>query len=231
MMNRILFVILAVILIIGMSTTGCGGGSCVKELAGIRGIDIWADESLPPQYLLHLVTVQFDGCHEFDSYNMMRADNTTIIVDVFNLDCPNGCPDAEFYFEVTIPLGSDFVPGVNYTIDVNDVTVTFVVDGITIYPAPIRKVLIRNDELSPPEYFVDVEWGEPCVCDHLDSIEVTRTGNKTVIVEILNRRSCTGYPGEYSSNWKIISIGNDFVPGINYTVEVNDVIKTFTAEA
>lgn len=229
-MNRIVFVILAVLLILSMFASGCGIRTEI-ELAPIEDIDIWCNNSSPREYVAYITSIESDGCHKFDSYNMTRVDSA-VQVEIFNIVSIGGaCHEAQTLVEHTIALGNDFVPGVNYTIEVNDVTVTFVVDGITVYPAPIRKVLIRSDELSPPEYFVDVEWGEPYVCDHLDSIDVTRTGNTTVIVEILNRRSCTGYPNEYSHNWEIISIGNDFVPGINYTVEVNDVIKTFIAEA
>jgi hypothetical protein len=230
-MNRILLVILAVILIIGMFTTGCGGGPCVKKLAGIRDIDIWADESLPPQYLLYLVTVQSDGCEEFDSYNVTHADNTTIVVDVFNLDCPKGCPTAESYSEVTIPLGSDFIPCGNYTVKVNDVTVSFIAGVIMLNPAPILDIEVWNDGSSPSEYFVDVLTDEPSICDYFDSYNVTRASNTSIIVEVFNRRCCTGCPDDMYSeyDWHTIPIGNNFVPGGNYTVVVNDVTETFVA--
>ena len=229
-MNRIVFVVLAVLLILSILASGCGIRTEI-ELAPIEDIDIWCNNSSPREYVAHITSIESDGCHKFDSYNMTRV-GSTVQVEILNIVSIGGaCHEAETAVEHTIALGNDFVPGVNYTSEVNDVAVTFVVDGITVYPAPIRKVLISSDELSPPEYSVHVEWGEPYVCDHLDRIEVTRTGNTTVTVKILNRRSCTGYPNEYSYNWKIISIGDDFVPGITYTVEVNDVINNFTAEA
>jgi hypothetical protein len=124
-MNRVLLVLLAVLLILSVFATSCGE-PCVLQLAPIRDIDMWADNSSPPQYFLYFVAVQPDGCAEFDSYNMTHAGNTTIILEVFNLDCDRPCPAIESEVELTIPLGSDFVPGVNYTIKVNDVTETFV---------------------------------------------------------------------------------------------------------
>ena len=117
--------LLAVLLILSTFVTGCGG-PCVMHLAPIRDIDIWADNYSPPQYFLYFVAVQPDGCAHFDSYIMTRASNTTIIVEVFNLSCGTGCPQMESYVELTIPLGSDFVPGGNYTVEVNNVIETFI---------------------------------------------------------------------------------------------------------
>jgi hypothetical protein len=101
------------------------------EVAPIHGIDIWADNSSTPQYFLYVVSGESNSCVKFDSYNVTRAGNTTILVEVFNRRCCTGCPDGQYwdeyrYVEHTIPLGSDFVPGGNYTVEVNDVTETFV---------------------------------------------------------------------------------------------------------
>ena len=123
-MNRILFVILAGLLVLSIFVSG-GCGPCVMRLAPIRDIDIWADESLPPQYFLHVVSGEPSSCDHFDSYSMTRAGNT-IRVEVFNLRSVGGpCAEVYTYVEHTIPLGSDFVPGVTYTVEVNDVTETF----------------------------------------------------------------------------------------------------------
>jgi len=124
-MNRILFVLLAALLILSIFVTGCGG-PCETYPAPIRDVDIWADNSSPTQYFLYFVAVQPNGCSSFDSYNVTRTGNTTIRVEVFNLHCDKPCPQMESEVELTIPLGSDFVPGGNYTVEVNDVTETFV---------------------------------------------------------------------------------------------------------
>jgi len=233
-MNRILFLISAVILILSIYVSGCGV-ACVIEVARIEedeGINIWADESLPPQYFLYVVTGQRNSCVKFDSFSVTRAGNTTIVVEILNRNCGWVCAEVYTTTEQNIPLGSDFVLGVNYTIEINDVTVNFIAGVIITYRAPILDIEIWNDGSLPPEYFVDVLSEEPTVCDHFDSYNVTRTGNTTVIVNIFNWRCCTGCSdrNEYYLNpSNTIPLGTDFVSGVNYTVEVNDVTETFVA--
>ena len=227
-MNRILFVILAVLLILSIFAGGCGIRT-VKELAPIDDVDIWADNSSPRQYLAYVVSGESDGCHKFDSYNVTRVGDT-FRVEIFNLvSIGEPCPEIYSYVEHAIPLGSDFVPDVNYTVEVNDVTVTFIVGNITVYLAPIHNIDIWPQYSSPTQYFVGVVSGEPSVCDHLDSYNVTRAGDTTIIIEIFNRRCCTGYPEEYSYAENTIPIGSDFIAGVSYTVAVNNVTETFVA--
>ena len=95
-------------------------------LAPIHDIEIWADNSLPSQYFADVVSGETSICDHFNSYNVTRASNTTVIVEIFNLRCGTGCPAVYSYVENTIPLGSDFVSGGNYTVEVNGVIETFV---------------------------------------------------------------------------------------------------------
>ena len=124
-MKKILFVIVAALLILSIFANGCGIIK-VKVLAPIEDVDIWADNSSPPQYFVDVVSGEPNACHEFVGYNVTRAGNT-IRVEIFNLRSIFGpCAEVYSYVEHTIPLGSDFVPGVNYTVEVNDVIETFV---------------------------------------------------------------------------------------------------------
>ena len=233
-MNRILFVILAVLLILSIFATGCE--ITVKVLAPIHDIDIWTDNSSPPQYSLYVVSREPTTCSKFYSYNVTRAGNTTIIVEIFNLRSIGvPCGEELRFAENTIPLGSDFIPDVNYTVEINDVTVNFVAGVIMIYPALILGIEIWAHKSLPPQYFVDVLSEEPSTCDQFDSYNVTRAGNMTIIVDIFNRRCCTGCPDpheiyDYNYAWHIIPLGSDFIPGGNYTVAVNDVTETFVAQ-
>ena len=233
-MKKILFVIVAALLILSTLANGCGIIK-VKVLAPIHDIDIWADNSSPPQYFLYVVSGESTTCSKFDSYNVTRAGNTTIIVEIFNLRSI-GVPCGEIYslVEHTIPLGSDFILDVNYTVEINDVTVNFVAGVIMIYPAVILGIEIWPDQSVPPQYFADVLSEEHSTCDQFDSYNVARAGNTTIIVDIFNRRCCTGCPEpdemfDYNYAWHTIPLGSDFVPGVNYTVEVNDVTETFVA--
>ena len=236
-MNRILSVILAVLLILSIFANGCTGYTLY--LATIYGIDIWADKSSTPNYFVDVVIGEHTSCDSFDSYNVTRGGNTTVRVEIVNKHITNEpCAEYAKYVEHTFPLGSDFVPGGNYTVEINDVTVNFVPGVIMIYRATILHVEIWADGSLPTEYFVDVWVKETSICDKFDSYNVTRAGNTTITVDIFNRRSCTGCPdpdpAEYGDmrywDWHFdVPLGSDFVTGVNYTVEVNDVTETFVA--
>ena len=117
--------LLAVLLILSIFATGCGLGLWISYQAPIEDVAIWADESLPPQYFVDVVC-RFSSCDGYSSeYEVTRVSNTTIEIEVINETFNPTCP-VDSYIEHTIPLGSDFVPGVNYTVVVNNVTETFV---------------------------------------------------------------------------------------------------------
>jgi hypothetical protein len=125
-MNRILFVLLAG-LILSTVVNGCGG-PCHNYWAPIDHVSIWADNSSPPEYFLYVVSGCFT-CDTGSDYEVKHAGNTTIIVEIWNGTCdydcpPDGPPDS--YLAQNISLGSDFVTGVNYTVEVNDVIETFI---------------------------------------------------------------------------------------------------------
>jgi len=127
-MKKILFVLLAVPLILSIFATGCQVTRYEIEIypAFIDDIEIWTAESLLPQYFLHVVSVEPSSCDHFDSYSVTH-DGNTIRVEVFNLRYLGGvCACVYSYVEHTIPLGRCFIPGVTYTVVVNNMTETFV---------------------------------------------------------------------------------------------------------
>ena len=125
-MKKILFVISAIILILSMLVSG-GCVPCTIDFADIVDVRIWADNSSPQEYFLYVVSGERTTCEHFAVFTVEHASNTTIIVEIFNRECPTeGCAEEYTEVEHNIPLGSDFVVGVNYTVEVNDVTETFV---------------------------------------------------------------------------------------------------------
>jgi len=124
-MKKIVVILLAVLVILSIFATGCGLGLWVSYPAPIKDVAIWADESLPPNYFLDVVC-SFSSWDGYTSeYEVTRVSNTTIEVEVINGTFNPNCP-VDSYIKHTIPLGSDFVPGVNYTVVVNNVTETFI---------------------------------------------------------------------------------------------------------
>jgi hypothetical protein len=233
-MNRILFVVLAGLLILSIFVSGCGG-PCAQYLAPVEDVAIWVDESLSVgnslAYFLYVVA-GWSSCDSSSRYEVTMVGNTTLEVYVFRVTCYPDCPVdryATHNISILHEVGQYFVSGVNYTIKVNDLTITFVA-GVMTYPAPIHDIEIWADNSSPSQYFADVVSGEPSICDHFNSYNVTRASNTTIIVDISNLNCGTGCPVEYSYVENTIPLGSDFVSGGNYTVMVNDVTETFVAQ-
>jgi hypothetical protein len=130
-MKKILFVLLTVLLILSIFANGCQLTRYEKYLARIEDMNIWADESMPAQYFLYVMTFESGSCEVFYRYNMARHGNT-IRVEVFNLRYLDRlCLAAVDHAYLIIRLGNDFVPGETYTVEVNDVTETFVAGEVS----------------------------------------------------------------------------------------------------
>ena len=96
--------------------------------ARIDSVEYTVAESWPLQYFVQVVSVQPDGCHEFDEYTVEREERV-ITIEVLNRVPANldelACTLAISTTESNIPLGTDFESGATYTVNVNDVTRTF----------------------------------------------------------------------------------------------------------
>jgi hypothetical protein len=101
----------------------------VEALAPIESVEIQVAESWPPQYFLLVVSGLPNGCAQFGRYEKTQ-DGDVIRVEIINLERVNTvCTEEYRTVETNIPLGSDFKPGATYTVQVNDVTETFVTQG------------------------------------------------------------------------------------------------------
>jgi hypothetical protein len=102
--------------------------SRVPELAPIDGLDLLIRESYPPQYALEVVSGVPSGCAEYARTDVTREGNT-IVVEVWNSvinDPAVSCTMIYGIHEQVVDLGSDFTPGEEYTVKVNDQELTFV---------------------------------------------------------------------------------------------------------
>jgi len=69
-----------------------------------------------------------DTCHKFHSYEMARAGNTTIRIEISNMYTTGGyCAQVYTYYDLRIYIGvaSDFVVGETYTVEINEVREAF----------------------------------------------------------------------------------------------------------
>ncbi len=96
--------------------------------APIDGAEILILESFPVQYRLSFISGLPSGCARFHGVEVERS-GTTVTVTVWNTQ-PEGAVicTAEYGMHtdsVSLGIGTDYTPGVKYTVLVNDRTLTF----------------------------------------------------------------------------------------------------------
>ena len=104
--------------------------------------------------------------------------------------------------------------------------------NLVVVAAPIDGVEVIVAESFPPQYFLHVKSGLPNGCVRFNEYVVSRS-DAAIDVKVTNLEPadknvlCTMVYGTVDSN---IALGSDFEGGKQYTVRVNDVIETFTAQ-
>ena len=94
------------------------------NLSPIESVEVTALESAPTQYELRVVSglPKGSGCSRFNGYEVRRADPTRIEVAITHHEIADPsifCTTDYPVVETSIPLGSDFEPGQEYTVSVN----------------------------------------------------------------------------------------------------------------
>jgi hypothetical protein len=118
--------------IIILTTIGTAAG-CKADVddilirdAPIHEVRINIAESFPPQIFVYIKGGLADGCTTFKGITVTRQGNT-IDINVTTARLRDAiCIQVYGFFEKTVGLGSDFISGESYTINVNDFTETFV---------------------------------------------------------------------------------------------------------
>ncbi|MCH8061402.1 MAG: hypothetical protein IH861_02750, partial [Chloroflexi bacterium] len=104
--------------------------------------------------------------------------------------------------------------------------------NLVVVAAPIESVEVIIAESFPPQYFLKVKSGLPNGCVRFNEYVVNRS-DAEIDVKVTNLEPadknviCTMVYGTVNSN---IVLGTDFEGGREYTVRVNDVVETFTAQ-
>jgi hypothetical protein len=102
-----------------------------KVLAPVHGIDIRADNSSPRHYFADVAYARLPG-NNWVRYRISHVGNTIQIELFYHLHWRDERLEWTYLYvdphvwEITVALGSDFVSGVNYTVEANNVTVTFI---------------------------------------------------------------------------------------------------------
>ncbi len=132
-----------IVLLAGLMPLGaCGGGALattsttpaapvepgrILVRAPIVRVSLRVAESFPPQYFADVTSALPNGCAQFARFAVRREGNT-VFVDVFNSMPGEEIACTMIYGErdTAVPLGSDFVPGTTYLLDVNGTRQSFV---------------------------------------------------------------------------------------------------------
>ena len=90
----------------------------------IESAEVTVSESAPPQYQLRIVSAMPKGsnCSQFNGYEIQRRESGRIDVAITHHQVADplvNCTDDYPIVETTVPLGSDFEPGTEYTVSVN----------------------------------------------------------------------------------------------------------------
>ena len=206
----------------------------VEVEAPIEGVVVDVVASDPVRYFLEIEAGIPDTCHTFDRIDVERS-GQELTVTVINRVVPDGmdCAEIQRVAPHSVPLGSDFEPGVTYTVRVNDRETSFTGKAISVeeVEAPIENLTVHVLASDPVRYFLEIMAGLPDACHTFDRTEVERSGTE-ITVAVINRM-LTGdvvCAELYRSAPHLVELGTDFEPGVTYTVRVNDETLTFTAQ-
>ena len=193
-------------------------------------------------YSLSIVSGLPSGCARFDGYHVEHR-GKVLEVTVTNLTPtgPVACTTIYDRHEGEVDLGADFETAVTYTVVVNgQVTNAFVArdpewPAATVAESPIRMVEIVILESFPVQYQVSVVSTLPLgsKCSKFNGYDIDRRRGTEIRVtvthlEVLDKNTmCTRDLPAVTTQ---IALGSDFTSGEEYTVVVNGVTKTFTAQ-
>ncbi|HEX5140631.1 MAG TPA: hypothetical protein VFX19_06790 [Dehalococcoidia bacterium] len=94
------------------------------EPAPIDGLDISVAESFPPQYFLHVHAGLPSGCAKQYTHSVERSGNVITVTVLNSVPKDAICTAIYGMYDLNIGLGSDFVPGQTYTVNVNDKSIS-----------------------------------------------------------------------------------------------------------
>jgi hypothetical protein len=128
MMMKLLYLITAALII--LPVTGCGSSSDNDEIeikpAPIHELSVTFAKSLPPQVIVYIKGGLADSCTAFHELKTERSGNMVTITVTVQRPRDAICAEVYGFFERYENLGSEFTPGENYTVNVNDKSTSFV---------------------------------------------------------------------------------------------------------
>ncbi len=114
---------------------GAGGDDeFIIKPAPIVNVDVRIAESFPPQVFVDIRGVLTDGCTVLNETKVQRQGNIIDITVTTQRPRDAVCIQVISFFDTVVPLGSDFITGVQYTLRVNGQAQQFSVDSGIVPP-------------------------------------------------------------------------------------------------
>lgn len=202
--------------------------------APIHEVDIRIAESYPEQIFVYIKGGLPDGCTTFNDYSMEINGNIINITVTIKRPKDAMCPAIYGYFEQNIALGSNFIRGATYTVNVNGVTAEFTYppypsdESMQISLAPIHEIEISIAKSNPEQILVYIKGGLADGCTSLKEISTESDGNTINITVTVQRPEDAICIQVYSYFERTVNLGSDFTRGQSYTVNVNGITAEFT---
>ncbi len=129
-MKRALYLTALVLAVTVIAAVGCqtdidGQEEVEIRLAPIHEVQVLIAESFPEQIFIYIKGGLADSCTTFHEIKTERSGNTINITVTTERLKDAICVQVYGYFEKNVALGSDFVRGESYTVNVNVVTTSF----------------------------------------------------------------------------------------------------------
>jgi inhibitor of cysteine peptidase len=123
----VFFSLLALLSLVITSSCHCGADQDGTEiaLAPIHEVRVNIAESYPEKIFIYIEGGLKDSCTTFHDIETQRNGNTIDITVTTQRPRDAVCAQVYSYFEENVALGSDFISGETYTVNVNDVTASF----------------------------------------------------------------------------------------------------------
>jgi inhibitor of cysteine peptidase len=129
-MKKLSWLLVISMLLLVTTALACqpGDGQLEIRLAPIHEVRVAIAESYPPQVMVYIQGGLADGCTTFHELKTERSGSTVNITVTTRRPKDAVCTQVYGYFEQNVNLGSDFVSGQTYTVNVNDKTTSFVME-------------------------------------------------------------------------------------------------------
>jgi hypothetical protein len=146
------------------------------KTAPVHEVEVMIAESYPEQIIVYIKGGLPDGCTEFNDLVTEINGNTVNITVTIKRPKDAVCPAIYGYFEKNVNIGSNFIRGQSYTVNVNGVTAEFTYpphpsdESMQVRLAPIHEIEISIAKSNPEQIILYIKGGLADGCTTLREI-------------------------------------------------------------